>query len=216
MKEIIVVPLFYSFSELHIIPYTCLYKRNFIRISTYDAPTRQNGRQTRVRLRVQWATPLPARQCRVLFFFFSGSLYALIRTNLGRLALNRTNLRWIGPYQPKHTIPVPNRLIQAKIQKKKKVQNAPFGRNNKTLNYLTWFILQSSALSDSLCSLVPSRLFALCLHSLTDALSHSLRAKTHSHSPILCMTLDLKLTSSLNSQAHLTSLTHSQLRYWTN
>ena len=70
MNKIIVVPLFYSFSELHIIPYTCLYKRNFIRISTYDAPTRQNGRQTRVRLRVQWATPLPARQCRVLFFFF--------------------------------------------------------------------------------------------------------------------------------------------------
>ena len=156
------VPLFYSFSELHIIPYTCLYKRNFIRISTYDAPTRQNGRRTRVRLRVQWATPLPARQCRVLFFFFfSGSLYALIRTNLGRLALNRTNLRWISPYQPKHTIPVPYQLIQAKIQKKKKVQNAPFGRNNKTLNYLTWFILQSSALSHSLCSIAPQSRSAL-------------------------------------------------------
>ena len=97
----------------------------------------------------------------VSFFFFSGSRYALIRANLGRLALNRTNLRWIGPYQPKHTIPVPNRLIQAKIQKKKKVQNAPFGRNNKTLNYLTWFILQSSALSHSLCSIAPQSHSAL-------------------------------------------------------
>ena len=57
----------------------------------------------------------------VSFFFFSGSRYALIRANLGRLALNRTNLRWISPYRPKHNIPVPNRLIQAKIQKKKKV-----------------------------------------------------------------------------------------------
>ena len=71
-------------------------------------------------------------------------------------------------------------------QNKKKAQNVPFELNNKTLNYLNsqnapFFSLQ---LSLTFCS--PSPLS----HRRTRSLP-----KTHSHSPILCMTLSLKLTS---------------------
>ena len=71
-------------------------------------------------------------------------------------------------------------------QNKKKAQNILFELNNKTLNYLNsqnapFFSLQ---LSLTFCS--PSPLS----HRRTRSLP-----KTHSHSPILCMTLSLKLTS---------------------
>ena len=85
---------------------------------------------------------------------------------------------------------------------KKKGANAPFGRNNKTLKYLTRFIRQ---LSLTLCApLLPSPAW-LSISPLSQ--THSV---TQSHSPILqflCITLGLG--------SKLTSPTHSQLRYQT-
>ena len=63
--------------------------------SIYDAPMWQNGRQTRVRRGVQWATPLLARRCRVrifFFFFFRFRIHANSRkfgSNTRRFRLNR-------------------------------------------------------------------------------------------------------------------------------
>ena len=88
--------------------------------------------------------------------------------------------RWL---RPKHTdsgrtsAKPANSSQNSKRKKKKKVQNTPLELNNKTLNYLSsqpnsFFNLQ---LSHSLCSPIPSRLSALHLPSLKDALSHPLR-----------------------------------------
>ena len=77
------------------------------------------------------------------------------------------DLHWIGPICVESVRISQNTPYQCHTSwfrpkfKKKKVQNAPFGRNNKTLNYLTWFILQSSALSHSLCSIAPQSRSAL-------------------------------------------------------
>ena len=44
--------------------------QNLPSVFSYTAPTRHFGRRTRVRRGVLRATPLPARRCRVPFFFF--------------------------------------------------------------------------------------------------------------------------------------------------
>ena len=61
----------------------------------WDARTRQNGRHTRVWHGDTRATPLPAHQCRILFFFFVSQLAPTQRklgpicSELGRFALTR-------------------------------------------------------------------------------------------------------------------------------
>ena len=95
-------------------------------------------------------------------------------------------------------------------KKKKKVQNAPFELNNKTLNYLSsqpnsFFNLQ---LSHSLCSPIPSQLSALHLPSLKDALSHSLR---HILTLLFFAWLSVSSSPQVSSSPHLTDPLSTQV-----
>ena len=136
---------------------------NFLSLLTsisYDAQTQQNGHRNCIR-HVSDTTARASVLCPIFFVFF----HFLIRTDSGRNTPIQADRHQTGQFKPKFK------------KKKKKVQNAPFELNNKTLNYLSsqpnsFFNLQ---LSHSLCSPIPSQLSALHLPSLKDALSHSLR-----------------------------------------
>ena len=127
------------------------------------------------------------------FFFFSFLDTCQLRpilTNSGQIGLYRAK-------PPKHTDSGHTNAESADSRRnsKKKVQNAPFELNNKTLNYLSsqnapFFNL---LLSLTLCASSP--LSALCSPSPLSHRRIQSLPKTHSHSPILCMTLGLKLTS---------------------
>ena len=136
-----------------------------------------------------WVTPLPVRRCCVQFFLsFFISWYAPTQAETHRF---RPYRHQTGQFKPKFK------------KKKKKVQNAPFELNNKTLNYLSsqpnsFFNLQ---LSHSLCSPIPSQLSALHLPSLKDALSHSLR---HILTLLFFAWLSVSSSPQVSSSPHLT------------
>ena len=136
-----------------------------------------------------WVTPLPVHRCCVQFFFsFFISWYTPTQAETHRF---RPYRHQTGQFKPKFK------------KKKKKVQNAPFELNNKTLNYISsqpnsFFNLQ---LSHSLCSPIPSRLSALHLPSLKDALSYSLR---HILTLLFFAWLSVSSSPQVSSSPHLT------------
>ena len=97
-------------------------------------------------------TPLPARPCCVQLFFFFVSRLASTRVKSGRSAPIRAKLVRIGRNHRYLRQPA-NSIRNSK--KKKKVRNAPFGRNNNKRckmhrldkNNKTLYHLQSAALS---------------------------------------------------------------------
>ena len=87
----------------------------------------QNGCHTRFQHGNAWVMPLPAHRCHVHFFSFPDT-------------------RRIGSYQAKPSKHINSSCFSAEAadsgrnsqkKKKKKVQNALFELNNKTLNYLS-------------------------------------------------------------------------------
>ena len=91
-----------------------------------------------------------------------------------------------------------NHWYTPKFKKKKRCKTHRFGRNNKTLTNLTWFIL-------------------LIFSSLSHSVTHTISLSTHSHTHTISLsthsqphrpTLNLKFSTQLNSQ--LSSSTHSQ------
>ena len=164
--------------------------QNLPSVFSYTAPTRHFGRRTRVRRGVLRATPLPARRCRVPFFFF--------RRDKRRFGPNRsvsaaTTDTGAEPADSgrnsKNKRCETHRLAEIK-KKKKKLQNAPFGQkpyisvhsSHLQLSLPLWSLRSTPRLS-GLCSLSP--------------LSH-----TH--------TISLSRVSTLNS---LTLCSPSPLRY---
>ena len=156
----------------------------------WDAWTRQNGHRTSDTATIS-----------SFFFFFP------IRADLHRRGLNwsvsgetaetlrfRQYWRRIGWFRLKFK------------KKRKKVQNAPFELNNKTLNYLSsqpdsFFNLQ---LSHSMCSPIPSRLSALHLPSLTQSHSQESQLLTHSHFALhLPSGINLKLSILVFHSSHM-------------
>ena len=115
------------------------------RLMRRDAATREGRCCPHVRLR-------PTATCQLSrgFFFFSQLMPKRLR-----LGLIRTKSGWLEPYRPKQ-------LIQAEIQKKKKVRNTPFEPNIKPYFQLTshkhtkqalCLSLTPSLVSHSLCAL---------------------------------------------------------------
>ena len=103
--------------------------------TTCEARTRHQRCRTRVRrggTRRRRGTPLPAHPAvsrHIMpcgFHFFKADSRRLAPTRL-RIGPIRACIGWNRPYRPKP----PKRPIQAEIQKKKKVQNAPFELNLK-------------------------------------------------------------------------------------
>ena len=123
---------------------------------------------------------LHIREASRLVFFLFFSWLALIHVDLHGIKPTRVDSGQISLYQSKP-------LIHAEIKKKKRCKTHRFGRNNKTLTNLTWFIL-------------------LIFSSLSHSVTHTISLSTHSqpHRP----TLNLKFSTQLNSQ--LSSSTHSQ------
>ena len=148
------------------------------------------------------AMPLPACWCRVRCPMCKRR-HCPTRAKLVRIGRNCRNSQ---------AVPVPNQPIQAEIQKKKKKgANAPFKlkkKNLKTHSSINPIHSHSSALLSLSVLRLPSVLSILRLPCLTDALNHSLRPN---------LTLHLFFAwLSFSSSPHLTSPTHSQLRYQTN
>ena len=119
--------------------------------STYDVWCGGMQRHARdAAARMSGCVPLRHVNCHVVFFFFSQLMPKRLR-----LGLIRTKSGWLEPYRPKQ-------LIQAEIQKKKKVRNTPFEPNIKPYFQLTshkhtkqalCLSLTPSLVSHSLCAL---------------------------------------------------------------
>ena len=107
------------------------------------------------------------RQSMSLFFFFLSAIRANTaqsRADTRGIRLIRANSGRISLYRPQPPILAPNRLIQAKIQKKKKKKSCKthhLGKNNKTLS-----LSQFSLLTDSFSHSHLQLSLTLCLWSL--------------------------------------------------
>ena len=150
-----------------------------------------------------WGTLLLARPCCVQLFFIYLLFFFSFHDSCQR-ARNRVDPCQFGPNRSVSTVATDthaNQSIQAEIEKKKKVWNAPFGRNNNKRckmhrldkNNKTLYHLQSPALSLltshlQLSLTLVSHLYAPCHGSLpllsVSPLSHNLTltlTQSHSH-----------------------------------
>ena len=167
---------------------------------------------------------LLARQCRVLFFFFSVSRLAPTCVELGRFALTRhksIRIKQNHRNTPIQAVPADSGRNSKKKKKKKRVQNASFELNNKTLNYLSsqnapFFTSIFSSLSLSVLYL-PSWLSALHLPSLINALSHGhtqahLKSQAYLTSPYQpTLNSSIKLIKAFNLSFSISSSLHSHM-----
>ena len=158
---------------------------------------------------------LHIREASRLVFFLFFSWLALIRVDLRGIKPTRVDSGRINLYQSKP-------LTHAEIKKKKRCKTHRFGRNNKTLTNLTWFIL---LIFNSLSLVSVLSVSLLSVSSLSHSVTHTISLSTHSHTHTISLsthsqphrpTLNLKFSTQLKSQ--LSSSTHSQesqLKYQT-
>ena len=158
---------------------------------SWDARTRQNSRRTRVRRGDARATPLPARRCRVQFFFF------FFRTRADS-AQSRADSRRIGRNRRNTPIPAPNRPIQAETQKNKRCETHRLDKNlisQSAVFSISILIFSSLSLSGLCAPRHGSLASALHLPSLTQSHSQESQLLTHSHSALrLPSGINLKLS----------------------